>query len=634
MLQIDGKKIEGIYYGENKIDRYYFNGVMYEFYKPYIDYKWSDTITINNSREIKNSGSFNQDLQLFYGQGVKFNGVDEGILETQIEERGNIGSICIIVSNISVSRNRYIYASSSTTERFYLRVNSTNHIEIGMGNNFLNSQISLLDSPIPLVITWNNGFYTMYYNGLRFDGTYAGVVDVSNLTIGRSNIFTISYFNGILSNIFLTSEMLSETQRSVYINKPEDFIYREDNTLKSNCGLDISKVIAWFPMCEKDNYIRDEKNYLEKEKTVDIHNTSFTSASPYNRIAQQNIGLMLEANKTYEIVYDFLPNANFVEFKLYIPPTSNGGTTVVVAIPVSSFPGRYILRVPSTYSQTNGITSCYMWIEVNGNETTHLFKEISLKEITGIYPINNYTAGSRLNARRLTSGLQTCFLNRDSLGRYLSINKDGLVGDGVGYASTRYISPLNIVPETIEAIIVKPKTIQTSFNKYVCGGGGSSDMVIEISANTNINGYIRMRKVGRPFQAQHWLPTDVMYIAVVCDGINSMVYINGVLSGTYTAQSYTSSQQFKLGIEHRSTGSVVDNRGIDTGKIRLFRVHQKALTGNDVLSNFNKYESKGLLAETYVPDSPVIEVIPNGAIMDIDGNYLLDPDGNYLIIGD
>ena len=600
MLQIDGKKIEGIYYGVRKIDKYYFNGVMYEFYKPYIDYKWSDTVTINNNREIKNSGSFNQDLQLFYGQGVKFNGVDQNIIVNLVGLEDKMTLLVDIPLSTAASNQYYIQIAgniiwkATNLFRFY---DGAKNVELGTYPS--GTQIGR----VALIRNGNN--YNIYINGALVASDSGGVFPLESvLRIGSGD--NTAFSDVTMSNIIITKEILSLEQINYYNSKPEDFIYREDNILKSNCGLDLGKVIAWFPMCEKDNYIRDEKNYTEKEKTVDINNASLVSANSNTRIGQQNIGLMIEANKIYEIVYDFLPNANFVEFKLYIPPTSNGGTAIVVAIPVSSFPGRYIFRVPSTYSQTNGITSCYIWIGVNGNKTTHLFKEISLKEITGIYPINkitgiypinNYTADSRLNARRLTSGLQTCFLNRDSLGRYLSINRDGIVGDGVGYANTRYVSPLNIVPETIEAIIVKPKTIQASFNKYVCGGGGTTDMVIEISSGSDTNGVIRMRKVSIYFQAQHWLPTNVMHIAAVCDGINIFIYINSILIGTYAAQAYTTSHPFKLGIEHGSTGGIADNRGIDTGKIRLFRVHQKALTQAEVTKNFSNYESKGLLAE-------------------------------------
>ena len=49
-------------------------------YKPYINYSWSQTLTVGGNQQIKDTGTAGFNLQLFSGHGVKFNGTNQTIV--------------------------------------------------------------------------------------------------------------------------------------------------------------------------------------------------------------------------------------------------------------------------------------------------------------------------------------------------------------------------------------------------------------------------------------------------------------------------------------------------------------------------------------------------------------------------
>lgn len=202
------------------------------------------------------------------------------------------------------------------------------------------------------------------------------------------------------------------------------------------------------------------------------------------------------------------------------------------------------------------------------------------------YPISNYLATCRTNAQRLRYGLQTSGFKRDTNGMILS-KSDFLECDGVGYCDTGYASPLEIVPESFEIIVEKPKVLQYGHTKLVCGTF-LIDMGIEFIANTNSIGNAVFRKLVSSFGNAHWMPNNTMLVTMVCDGDNVFIYFNGVLSGTKKAQPYTASSTIKLSVNQNNT--TVLTSGVNQGGIRLFKVHQKALTQDEVIENFNTYK--------------------------------------------
>ena len=48
-------------------------------YNPYINYSWSQTLTVVGNQQIKDTGTAGLSLQQYFGQGCWFNGVDNSI---------------------------------------------------------------------------------------------------------------------------------------------------------------------------------------------------------------------------------------------------------------------------------------------------------------------------------------------------------------------------------------------------------------------------------------------------------------------------------------------------------------------------------------------------------------------------
>ena len=350
-------------------------------------------------------------------------------------------------------------------------------------------------------------------------------------------------------------------------------------------SLEDSSCILAMPMCEKDSFVRNYKSYRELEKLINKTNSVAITVLDSKRIAQENIGLLVQAGKMYEIVYDFLPNANFVDFKLHIPPTSNNNNAITITIPISNFSGKCIFLVPSTYTQTNGTTSCYMWIGVNDTLTTHTFKEISLKEISGAYPISNYLTTCRTNARRLPYGLQTSGFKRDGLGRILS-KSNFLEADGVGYGNTGW------VPKWNEDFTVESVFEVSNDSEFRLNGNNYADGIYFGKNSVGKSLYVRV--FGSP-TIQVANTKDIVCLIFSYNWQTKEVkqYVDGVLVTTQLAtQTTNSTVPVLLGL--------VALGGYNYPVIkplRLLKVHNKVLTQEEITKNFNKYQAQGLLNE-------------------------------------
>ena len=380
----------------------------------------------------------------------------------------------------------------------------------------------------------------------------------------------------IYKDLYIFNRLLSEAEIEKYNNQPNQFFM--DSLEDSSC-------ILAMPMCEKDGFVRNYKSYRKSEKTIDKTNSVAISVINNTRIAQENIGLLVQADKTYEIVYDFLPNANFVEFKLYIPPTNNNNNAIAITIPISNFSGKCIFSVPSTYTKTNGVTSCYVWISVNGTLTTHTFKEISLKELTAIYPISNYLTTCRTNAQRLPYGLQTSGFKRDTNGLILS-KSSFLEADGVGYGNTGWVPRAN-EDWSIEFI-----------GKFVRNGLEQAHGTLYASATSRVsisvasNGAMFTRCGGLyPITGSNGFVEN--NVVMTYDSTLKIMkqFLNGVFIAQYNVSTFTGGAN---PLTLSSQGGIAST---SIGDTRLFKIHQKVLTQEEITKNFNKYQAQGLLNE-------------------------------------
>ena len=86
-------------------------------YNPYINYSWSQTLTVGGTQQIKDTGTAGLNLKQFFGQGCWFNGIDQNIvLETVAPvETSPIWTICFNVN--TGSTNKYNIRTATTTHK-------------------------------------------------------------------------------------------------------------------------------------------------------------------------------------------------------------------------------------------------------------------------------------------------------------------------------------------------------------------------------------------------------------------------------------------------------------------------------------------------------------------------------------
>ena len=187
---------------------------------------------------------------------------------------------------------------------------------------------------------------------------------------------------------------------------------------------------------------------------------------------------------------------------------------------------------------------------------------------TGInYPITNYTSSVRDNAKNLQYGLQTCKFVRNSLG-VIQSSSNYLEADGVGNIDSNWLPSTNPSAETIEIIF---KLIKYSGYKKVMSVNQNNNMLIQgLNGTPSYVIYYRGLRNATTSQSEN----SYVHVVMTCNNTTSTIYINGVniKSG---AKEIMVVNSLKLGANDVGT----DQYG---GPIRLFKVHNKALTNEEI----------------------------------------------------
>ena len=409
-----------------------------------------------------------------------------------------------------------------------------------------------------------------------------GVVTINETSQTLTN-YVISGL-GVHKDYYLFTRLLTTAEKDSYTNTPELFYAMAQ--ADSTCVLNM-------PMCETDSYARDMENY-SKGSELD------TSFVPYNytpsvttaRIAQFNLGLVVEANKTYlvEIEYDDTANSILKGYYCYGEKGDGTYTTFHTALKdiVKGTKGTafYLVQIPSTYLRLSS-TTAYAWITTTAAaDKTAYISVRSLKEVTGTdHPIINYTSSVRGKAKNLQYGLQTCKFVRDDLGVIQSAS-NYLECDGVGYGNTgNYIDSLTEF--SMEFIgLFKTSSAEQSH------GVGYSNAYNRITFSINSSGRLFSRCGGTIFNySTESLFNVSTYLTLTF--VQSTKIFKLYLNGNYVGQ--VSNVNFISTVGDYTIGSQGFTTYAVNGDIRLFQVHNKVLTQAEITENYNSYVAKGLL---------------------------------------
>jgi hypothetical protein len=355
-----------------------------------------------------------------------------------------------------------------------------------------------------------------------------------------------------------------------------------------------------MPMCEKDSYVRNMKTYSEGNNFADVTLGSQT-VNAGNSITQNesvfNITNTVSTGQVYYPLVRFFPNVfnsdlyyQEIEVKcitgtLKVGAIEGSSTTTVNEVLMAG-QSRVYTKISGFVNQGGAKGAIYL-DGLNYPVFTATITLRNIQKITGgIHSIQNYTSSVRDNAKNLQYGLQTCKFVRDSLGVVKGASQF-LECKGIGYTNSGYILPSD-KDWSIEFI----GKFTTSISEQTHGTQYTSPYN-RIAIGSNIAGGLFARCGGNIFgftSATQFNISNNLTIVYESNVKKFKLYRNGVFVGESINTDFNgSSVSFYLGSQGAGTYPV-------TGDVRLFKVHDKALTQAEIARNYNSYVAKGLLA--------------------------------------
>ena len=535
-------------------------------YKPYINYRWSSTYQANNQMYSKNSGT-GTDLQLYSGQGVKFNGVDQGIeIGTSTDWHLFRNSDYTVIFNKDSELNSYLLWLGSVDIRLTsdrIRVWDGTSREIIYGNG---------QAIIALTYNHSRSLYSIYSNNVLI-GTLMTSALISNSGFSLGVRPGVGYGVGILKDLFIFNRALTQTEITKYSTNPNGFF--NDALADDACVLNM-------PLAEHSDYCIDYANYSEG---VDL----WINPTVLGEWTDNGDG-------------SYTSSANVSDLKIPwadLPDMANGDK-LVVRFNLTGADGTTCLQVYSQTSAPSISASVDKFYEVivTKDSIYNLYRNtigkvvtvsgIEWRKLSGIHQIQNYTNSCRDEAKQLPYGSQNANYKINGLGMreeespYFECSE---LFDN--YGDTGFNAPHD-EDWTIE--YVQYVGILDGDSHYIgyYEASGSNRFYLGDQENNN-NIYTRLgASSGSIASTQGYHLITAMYssatkILTVC--------VDGVAEKTYTDSNYE-------GCDGTIYLGTINNlpTNLQVKPIRLFKVHQKVLTQEEVTTAYTDAVNKGLLS--------------------------------------
>ena len=285
-----------------------------------------------------------------------------------------------------------------------------------------------------------------------------GVVTINETSQTLTN-YVISGL-GVHKDYYLFTRLLTTAEKDSYTNTPELFYAMAQ--ADSTCVLNM-------PMCETDGYVRNMKSYIEGNELAN-------SLIPHgNNILVNN----MDGTYTLTVVdtaTGMAQNINPVTTPLLIKYTIISSTATSGTL--YSWFGSTVTNPIKTISYVIPLIRSSGDVRFDSlNIGAEITFSLSIKKVTGIYPITNYTTSVRDNAKNLQYGLQTCKFVRDSSGVIQSAS-DYLECNGIGYA---------IIPSHADTVNIKMTVNPTSLSGNLLSGGVTKTLTgLTLNVDNNV----------------------------------------------------------------------------------------------------------------------------------------------------
>ena len=552
-------------------------------YKPYINYTWS----MLPNGQVKNNGTSGTNLQLYSGNPLDFQG------SQYISETWNNLGYTGIKTQFSIYCGIYSVGNNTLFSSGYASSNA------GLDIAFISSQqirVSCNNATDGyLYVDYNNSpFWVTFDNGLISVIDDSGVLGTKQLSISSLafesnqslNIASYrgmySYYDGLLDGFVFYKDIPTPTQISQGYSNPNAFYEAMKNDANTLFCTDFRGTAG---------YIADDKNNLTSDKTdtttIDISSNVFNISFLQGTKTFLNNEVVLSGATSddfrfgvfYLSKYTTLPD-NTPVFRR-IKARSSLGTAYIQANGKTN-----VINTSSTtiefWTTTSSVTIGYeSYFGMSGEDL--IIESIENIYCSAVYPITNYSETMRTNFQQETTGLQDLTRSFDSLGFYTGVT-DYLNCNGVGYGDTGWI------PSASDDWSIEFIGLFESSSSEQAHGVGYVNPYNRVTFSCNTSGTLFSRCGG----------TVVSYVSSQFDVINSLtlvyvasshtfyLYRNGVFIGQYQNLNFTGGEiAFTLGIQ----GTVYTVNG----NVKLFKVHNKVLTQEEITNNYNDYVAQGLL---------------------------------------
>jgi len=531
----------------------------------------------------------------YFGRGAKFNGVDQSVVIPNVPIENTVTIGCTITTDNA----GYIVGESSSA--FFILVSSSGVLKVTIGGTQYIFDKDFIGDVYDILVTITVSDITLYSNAEMHQTISRTESNTAWFDTIGINGTSSAYYSGILQNLFVISNTLTPTQIKYQYEHPERFLYREDDVLKSQILTqnEIDNVVAYLPLCETDGYVRDLVSYSETDCPVLSTNFGMGDAAGTSSINDTSITyeITTEGTQGYRplITWGFGSSVTdayyMVAFDLQVisgivslsgTSTNIGsGTGVNYGLPkytTGTYTVTYIIKA-------NGEDGTFRVRTDNRNLQSVVISNPIVKQLTGTYPIENYTTSVRDDAKNLPTGLQTSKWKRDLLGVPYGFTEVGIECDGSGYLDTGWVPELDTNAESIEFIMTEARSEQPWYNKLFSMTGASGSSTVEFYLGSSSKSAIRHRGV----YASYVIDTAV-HIILTCDNEYAYIYKDGELLKKGTKVAYSHTQAILLG---RYSNQYPEAMNQVTN--RLFKVHNKTMTPQEVKARFDRAVNAGLL---------------------------------------
>jgi len=212
--------------------------------------------------------------------------------------------------------------------------------------------------------------------------------------------------------------------------------------------------------------------------------------------------------------------------------------------------------------------------------------------------ITNFTNSCRDEALRLTYGMQTCFLQRDSLGVPSGSSFDRLQCDGVGYVDTGWIPDAN--SDFTISFAVPKGTTSTSYIMNGIQSSGVNDRLL-LGAYAG-GGYDYMRIGSVSYANANVYQNKGSYLGTISYQASTKT-ANFFINGRHYQESLDITfdqplSSFGLGGKLDTNFQVVASEAVNTGQSSYLKVTDKFVdkTNSDAMQDFLQYSKPNIIA--------------------------------------